>query len=159
MKNTIRWLLAFGVMLILGAVVSQSVLFGQVEEPAPAEEPAQVEQPGQADSEPVKAIRGLEQEGELRAIDAEKSIFLLVGDDGKEMLFHYDDQTEVTGQTEGVQGLTGQSGLRLQIQYRAEGEKAIAEKIEVTESGPESGEAQSPAQPQASPELGTNPKL
>jgi hypothetical protein len=78
-------------------------------------------------------------------VDPDKKIFLIVDANDKEMLFHYDDQTEVAGQAEGVQGLTGSGGTWLRIQYRAEGENAIAEKIEQIDH--EESAAPSEAQP------------
>jgi hypothetical protein len=52
------------------------------------------------------------------------------------LLFHYNDQTEVVGDIQNIAGLAGESGVRVHIQYRAEGNQAIAERIEVT-NGPQ----------------------
>jgi len=146
MKNAIREWLAVGVVVLLGAVTQNAYVFGQADEPA--ETPA--EAPSEAPAESAQVVTGLELEGELRGVDPDESIFLIVGENGNEMLFHYDDQTEVTGQTEGVQGLTGQGGMWVRIEYRAEGERAVAERIELGERG---AEAESPDEPEAGPEL------
>jgi hypothetical protein len=51
------------------------------------------------------------------------------------MLFYYNDETVVAGHEEGVQGLAGQGGTPVHIAYRAEGERAIAERIELNPEG------------------------
>jgi hypothetical protein len=84
-----------------------------------------------ADDEAVRTITGLEQDGELKAVDADRMIFLVVGPEGDEMLFHYSGDTEVVGESGGVQGLSGQGGTTLHVSYRAEGQNAIAERIEL----------------------------
>ena len=152
MKDTVRWMLIFGVILLL-ASVPQNVLLGQDEqqpnqtETQPDQDQSQSAEPAQdqTQTKSVQPIAGLEQEGKLKAVDPDKKIFLIVDANDKEMLFHYDDQTEVAGQAEGVQGLTGSGGTWLRIQYRAEGENAIAEKIEQIDH--EESAAPSEAQP------------
>jgi hypothetical protein len=47
------------------------------------------------------------------------------------LLFHYDDQTEVVGDIQRIEGLSEQPNTRVHIDYRAEGNRAIAERIEV----------------------------
>lgn len=117
---------------------------------APQEEPAQ--EP--ALQEPAaEVVTGLEAEGELRAIDADQSILLVVGSDGTEMLFHVDADTQVEGESEGVQGLSGQAGTTLHIDYRAEGTRAIAESIQVTGPAPDA----QPASPAEAAEEQPNP--
>jgi len=139
-KATRRWCLMFGLALTVTVIVP-GVAYGQPAQPAP------------------QPITGLEEEGELLAVDPDKRLFLVVGDDATEMLFYYDDQTEVGGQTEGVQGLTGEAGTWLRIQYRADGERAIAERIEIVTdplgqadpSPPVEPDAEPPAEPDAEP--------
>ncbi|MDX1439630.1 MAG: hypothetical protein R3284_06990 [Rubricoccaceae bacterium] len=113
------------VMLLV--VGNQSVVYGQA-----GEEEGQVERPT------VRIVRGLELEAELRAVDPDLRIFLVVGEEGNEMLFHYDSETEVVGHLDGVQGLAGRGGTWTRIEYRAEGEKAIAERISTAEESRES---------------------
>ena len=146
MNCAIRGLLAMVVVLSLGTV-QEGLAAGQ----ADSGEPAQGE-PAQTEAEAVQIITGLDQEGELRAVDTDERFFLVVGRSGNEMLFHYDDQTAVVGETEGVQGLTGQAGTWVQIEFRAEGERAIAERIELGEGEAGTGEAPAPAQPEAGPD-------
>jgi hypothetical protein len=196
MKATINWMFAVAIIVALGA--APRTLAAQMQEPAeppagqtiePAE-PAQQPDPYQQPDDPAQsaepadpyaaeadeaadqsgeAVAGLEQEGELKSVDADESVFLIVADNGEEMLFHYDDQTEVADQTEGVQGLAGQSGAWLKIQYRAEGDKAIAERIELSDrafdAGQDAGDFQTPEQteePSPEPEMNqpeTSPEL
>jgi len=163
MTNRIHWLLALGIFLFVGTI-PQNVLLGQDEQPSHTEKQpyhsdtksdqaeSQSAEPGHDHTQAAQPKTGLEQEGKLKSVDSDKMIFLIVDANDKEMLFHYDDQTKVVGQTAGVQGLTGQGDTLLRIQYRAEGENAIAEKIEMTERSPESDEAASPAPPEVQPQ-------
>lgn len=62
------------------------------------------------------------------------------------LLFHYDDQTEVFGDIQRIEGLSEQPNAQVRIDYRAEGNRAIAERIEVLgnpqEAQPEGREAE-----------------
>jgi hypothetical protein len=138
MKNPIPCLL-----LVAGVFCWSAVPQNVFAQDQPANQPSI--QTDQNERNSGQVVTGLMHEGELRSVDPDKSIFLVVGAGGNEVLFHYDDQTEVVGASSGVQGLTGQSGTWLKIEYRAEGEKAIAEKIELAERDAGAGEAPSPA--------------
>lgn len=130
MKVTLRTLLpVFVAILLVGA--TSGVSLGQSQEPAEAPE-----------SQPAEVVTGLQAEGALRAVDPDESIFLIVGEDGSELLFHYNEDTEVVGEPDGVQGLTGQSDTWVRIDFRAEGTQAIAERIELSSQEPAAGEAE-----------------
>jgi hypothetical protein len=136
MKSAIRWSLALLVLLTLSTGLGTPAQ-GQDREPAQEQPPAPAAPGAPAPAAPVdeapRVVPGLHAEGELRGIDSEQRFFLVVGEEGNEMLFHYDDGTEVAGGDVGVQGLAGEGGAWLSIDYRAEGENAIAESIEMSQ--------------------------
>jgi hypothetical protein len=124
MRITKNWLLAGTFATCLGVTPA----LAQQEEPAPVEPPAPIEEPA-ANAESAEPITGLEFDGTLKAVDAEEMILLVTSAEGEDLLFHYDDATEVVGQDD-VQGLSGEGTTMLHITYRAEGDRAIAERIE-----------------------------
>lgn len=126
MKTTKNWFIAGALAACLGAVPGLAI----AQEGTPSEQGAE--------SEPVQSvepIRGLEFDGTLKAVDADRQFILVTSAEGEDLLFHYDDGTEVAGQ-DTVQGLSGETGMLLHIVYRAEGDRAIAERIEPSEPGP-----------------------
>ena len=132
MKNPIHRLFILSVNLLLAAA-SGAVALGQAE---PQAQPQQNQASSESQAQPAQVITGLEAEGELKAVDTNRKIFLITsGENMDELLFHYDDQTEVLDQSEGVEGLAGQSQTWVRIGYRAEGAQAIAETIEILDSG------------------------
>jgi hypothetical protein len=99
--------------------------------------------PGEAPAtDETLVVTGLEAEGALTGVDTDEMIFLVVGDDGAEMMFYYEAQTSVAGQDDGVQGLAGDAGTRVRIEYRAEGTRAIAESIEILAAAPAETESE-----------------
>jgi hypothetical protein len=71
-------------------------------------------------------------EGELTKVDATtKTITVKALEPNREMIFTYDDQTEVIGADGGVRGLTGNTGSQLKISYREQQGMNLATKIEV----------------------------
>jgi hypothetical protein len=89
-------------------------------------------------------------EGQLKAVGTEKQIVLVDRTSGDEVLFYFDEQTQVQGKSGGVQGLAGQPGTMIRVHYRAEGERAIAERIEIL--GQNQAERPSDGQPDRQPE-------
>jgi hypothetical protein len=87
-------------------------------------------------------------QGELLRVDAEKHMFWIKGADDKEMEFGYTDDTEVTGEAENVEGLSTEAGSRVSVEYRTEGENAVATKIAIQ---PEA-DAVAPSAPAPSPQ-------
>jgi hypothetical protein len=146
MRITKNWLFAGALASCLGVTPGLAI---QQEEPAPAEQPAPVEEQAAAD-ESAEPITGLEIEGTLKGVDPDEQIFLVTSSTGEELLFHYDDQTEVVGQDGGVQGLSGAGETMLHIEYRAEGNRAIAERLEPAANAPDA--AEEPAETAPAPE-------
>lgn len=83
-------------------------------------------------------------QGELLRVDAETKMFWIETADGKEQQFTYNDNTEVTGEAENVEGLSTHAGTRVNVEYRAEGEAAVATKIAIQ---PEAAEEAAPVAP------------
>jgi len=82
-----------------------------------------------------KAVEQKVFEGQLTKVDA-KSISVK-GSTGPEMMFNYDDQTQVIGAEKNVQGLAGNSGTPLRVTYRQEKGSNWAIQIEILEKAPQ----------------------
>ena len=143
MTLTNRWFRTLGSMVLAAATLPAFAL-GQDAQPAPAAGQDPQQEAPAAEEAQTQVVTGLEAEGALTGVDPDEMIFLVAGDDATEMLFHYEAQTSVTGESEGVQGLAGDTGTRVRIQYRAEGTRAIAEAIEVVEAAPAPAETSEP---------------
>jgi hypothetical protein len=70
-------------------------------------------------------------EGQLTKVDATAKSISVKGSNGPEMMFHYDDQTQVLGPVKDVQGLAGNSGTPLKVTYRQDKGSNWATRIEV----------------------------
>ena len=68
--------------------------------------------------------------GQLAKVDATAKEITLKGADNKEMIFVYDDKTQITG-VEGPQGLGGRTGAELRVTYRENRGANLATKIDV----------------------------
>jgi hypothetical protein len=76
-------------------------------------------------------------EGLLTKVDATTKSISVKGSTGPEMMFKYDDQTQVIGAEKNVQGLAGKSGTPLKVTYRQEKGSNWATRIEILEKAPE----------------------
>jgi hypothetical protein len=99
--------MAFGVVVLL---VAQPLIYGQ-----------------------EKAAEQKVFEGQLTKVDATAKSISVKGSTGPEMIFNYDDQTQVIGAEKNVQGLAGNSGTPLRITYRQEKGSNWAIQIEILE--------------------------
>jgi Cu/Ag efflux protein CusF len=70
-------------------------------------------------------------EGSLTKVDAEAKTITLKSDSNAEMTFSYNDQTQVVGADDGVQGLTGKTGSSMKVSYRVQKGSNYASKIEI----------------------------
>src|SRR5262245_36436961 len=75
-------------------------------------------------------------EGQLTKVDATAKSISVKGSTGAEMVFKYDDQTQVLGPVKDVQGLAGSAGTPLRVTYRQEKESNWATRIEILERTP-----------------------
>jgi hypothetical protein len=71
--------------------------------------------------------------GELLKVDTAAKVISLKGPDQKEMLFRYNDETQVVSADKTVQGLAGKTGAQLRISFKEERGSNWATKIEVLE--------------------------
>ncbi len=71
-------------------------------------------------------------EGQLVKTDASvKTITVKATAPDREVVFYYDDQTQVIGTTDGVQGLAGKDGTMLKVTYRESKGTNLATRIEI----------------------------
>ena len=75
-------------------------------------------------------------EGQLTKVDTTAKLISVKGSSGPEMVFNYDDQTQVLGPVKDVQGLAGNSGTALKVTYRQDRGSNLATRIEVLEKTP-----------------------
>ena len=71
--------------------------------------------------------------GELAKVDVAAKTITIKGADNKEMVFTWNDATQMSGVEGGAQGLTGKSGATLRVTYTEKGGSNIASRIEVQE--------------------------
>jgi len=71
--------------------------------------------------------------GQLSKVDTAARLIAVKGPDQKDMMFNYNDDTQVISPDKTVQGLSGKSGAQLRISYREERGSNMATKIELIE--------------------------
>jgi Cu/Ag efflux protein CusF len=71
--------------------------------------------------------------GELSKVDVDKKEITIKGSDNKEMVFTWNDATQITGIEDGAQGLTGKPGATLKVTYQEKDGANLASRIEVQE--------------------------
>ena len=71
--------------------------------------------------------------GQLSKVDTSAKLIAVKGPDQKDMMFNYNDDTQVVSPDKTVQGLSGKTGAQLRISYREERGSNIATKIELLE--------------------------
>jgi|SRR5688572_5448968 len=71
--------------------------------------------------------------GELAKVDVAMKEITIKGPDNKDMVFTYNDATQMTGLEGGAQGLTGKAGTLLRVTYQERGGANLASRIEVQE--------------------------
>jgi len=82
--------------------------------------------PGQ--ESPVPAEKSFE--GHLTKVNVAARIITVKGDADKEMMFVYNEQTEMTGVENTPQGLIGKTGTRMKVTYKESRGINLATKIE-----------------------------
>ena len=75
-------------------------------------------------------------EGQLSKVDAATKSISVKGSTGPEMLFNYDDKTQVIGPVKDVQGLAGTPGTALKVTYHQEKGSNWATRIEIVQKPP-----------------------
>jgi hypothetical protein len=75
-------------------------------------------------------------EGHLTKVNIEAKLITVKGDDDKEIMFVFNNDTAMTGVENSPQGLTGKTGTRLKITYRESRGINLATKIEASATEP-----------------------
>jgi hypothetical protein len=75
-------------------------------------------------------------EGQLTKVDATAKSISVKGSTGPEMVFNYNDQTQIVGQEKTIQGLAGKTGTPLKVSYRQDKGTNWATRIEIVEKPP-----------------------
>lgn len=94
------------------------------QEPAPA--PAAPPQEAPQDAAQVQTVSG-----ELVKVDSEKKTLSVRMADGAEWTIAFNDQTEISGDKKGEQGLATAEGAKVIVHYTTSGETKTATKVEV----------------------------
>ena len=91
---------------------------------------------GQEKAAPEKAAPQAEKtfQGQLMKVDANAKTISVKGAGDAEMLFQYNDRTQVVGPQKDIQGLATQTGEQLRVTYREAGpDSHIATKIVIVD--------------------------
>jgi hypothetical protein len=88
---------------------------------APAQPPAAAEEQSQ---QPMSIS------GELVRVNLESKQLWVRSDDGEKQ-FSFNDATEITGESENVEGLATMAGTRVTVDFESEGAAAVATKIQI----------------------------
>jgi hypothetical protein len=87
----------------------------------------------QATPSTEKALAEKTFSGQLSKVDTAAKLIAVKGPDQKDMMFNYNDDTQVVSPDKTVQGLTGKTGAELRISYHEERGSNLATKIELIE--------------------------
>ena len=88
-------------------------------------------------AQPVRtAVSGQSQDekqaqGELLKVDTEAMTLTIKNAGGEEIEFHYNADTKVEGTSNGIQGLSTQTGTRVVIRYKEQSDSKLATRIEI----------------------------
>ena len=115
------------------AVLLLTFSLGVFAQQAPAPAPRGEGGPPQAAPAPAGETKNYE--GSLSKIDVAAKLITVKGADNKEMMFAYNDQTQISG-VENAQGLTGKTGSTLKVAYRENRGINLASRIEVAPTQP-----------------------
>jgi hypothetical protein len=87
----------------------------------------------QATPSTEKALAEKTFSGQLSKVDTGAKLIAVKGPDQKDMMFNYNDDTQVISPDKTVQGLSGKTGAQLRISYHEERGSNLATKIELVE--------------------------
>lgn len=73
----------------------------------------------------------LTMEGQLMRVDPDARIFVVHDAEGNPVEFSYDESTEIAGGAGTVEGLAGESGTRVKVQYRKDGSVNFAILVQI----------------------------
>ncbi len=72
--------------------------------------------------------------GELQSVDTSNQTFTIKDTKGEQMQFSYDSNTQVEGSSQGVQGLSSETGTRVTVHYEEKSGQKTATKIVIHKS-------------------------
>ena len=117
-------LLSLTAICVAIALVSLPLAYGQEKGAPPA--------PGGQEKAAPAAEKTFQ--GQLTKVDANAKSISVKGAGDAEMVFQYNDRTQVVGPQKDIQGLATQTGTQLRVTYRETGPDArMATKIEIAE--------------------------
>jgi uncharacterized protein involved in copper resistance len=96
--------------------------------PAPPQNPPAVQNPP---AQPPPAAADKSFQGQLSKVDANTKEITVKGADNKEMIFTYNDKTQMTGIDNAPQGLSGKMGSTLKISYQENRGANLATRVEL----------------------------
>jgi hypothetical protein len=67
--------------------------------------------------------------GDLQSVDTTTQTFTIKDSRGEQVQFRYDSSTQVEGSSEGVQGLSSQTGTRVTVHYQEKSGEKMATRI------------------------------
>jgi hypothetical protein len=121
--------LSLTVICVAIALVSLPLAYGQ-EKAAPGGQEKGA--PGGQEKAAPQAEKTFQ--GQLTKVDANAKSISVKGAGDAEMLFQYNDRTQVVGPQKDIQGLATQTGTQLKVTYREAGpDSRLATKIEIVE--------------------------
>ena len=95
---------------------------------------ASPQEPGEQGSGQQPQPREQTLSGTLTSVDPDAMTFVVHDASGNQITFHYDDQTQVAGSDETVEGLASQSGTPVTVTYHEEDSARMATKIEINKT-------------------------
>jgi hypothetical protein len=107
------------------------------QEPAPA--------PVQPQAQEQQAVRTAE--GELLRVDMDNKVFAIRSSaNNQEQQFKFTDGTEIAGEGRNIQGLSAMTGATVSVEFEAEGETAVATRINVESAAADQPAADRPSE-------------
>ena len=85
---------------------------------------------------PERVIAEKTMSGQLVKVDTQTKIIGIRGPDQKDVIFSYNDETQIITPDKTIQGLTGKAGAETKVTYREERGTNVALKVEVMEKQP-----------------------
>lgn len=82
---------------------------------------------------PERVIAEKSMSGQLVKVDTQTKVIGIRGPDQKDVIFTYNDETQIITPDKTIQGLTGKAGAETKVTYREERGTNVALKVEVME--------------------------
>lgn len=72
--------------------------------------------------------------GTLMSVDPDAQTFVVQDAGGNQVTFHYNDQTQVAGSDQSIEGLASQSGTQVTVTFQNQESNRMATKIEIQQA-------------------------